>query len=77
MDVNGPNTHPVFQYLKRELPEEFGGGGSKGPGKDLIWNFQKFLVDPQGRPVKFYYQNYDQGAIEHDIYDLLAKIQPQ
>ena len=40
VDVNGPSTHPVFAFLKKELPESYGGGGGKAPGKDLGWNFQ-------------------------------------
>jgi glutathione peroxidase-family protein len=41
VDVNGPHAHPVYQYLKRELPVAEGGGGGHGTGKDLVWNFQK------------------------------------
>lgn len=40
VDVNGAHTHPVYQFLKRELPVSEGGGGGSGAGKDLIWNFQ-------------------------------------
>ncbi len=40
VDVNGPNAHPVYQFLRRELPESEGGGGGKGAGRELIWNFQ-------------------------------------
>ncbi|MBK9291647.1 MAG: glutathione peroxidase [Bacteroidetes bacterium] len=44
VDVNGPQAHPVFKYLKKELP---GLLGSK-----IKWNFTKFLIDPTGKPVK-------------------------
>lgn len=71
VEVNGPGTHPVFQYLKTHLPVELGGGGGKGPGKDLVWNFQKFLVDKKGNPVKFFMQTYDRIAIEHAVYAAL------
>ncbi len=40
VEVNGPHTHPVYAFLKKELPLNEGGGGGTGPGKDLIWNFQ-------------------------------------
>lgn len=41
VEVNGKETHPVFQYLKDTLP---GLLGSKG----IKWNFTKFLVGPNG-----------------------------
>ena len=44
VDVNGANTHPLFKYLKKELPGIFGG--------KLKWNFTKFLVDSKGQPYK-------------------------
>jgi len=44
IDVNGENTHPVFQYLKSE---------KKGLlGQDIKWNFTKFLVDKKGAVIK-------------------------
>jgi len=44
VDVNGSNAHPVFQYLKSKL------GGLLG--SSIKWNFTKFLIDREGRPVK-------------------------
>lgn len=44
IDVNGENTHPVFNYLKSE---------KKGMlGQDIKWNFTKFLVDKKGAVIK-------------------------
>ena len=43
-EVNGPNTHPVFQWLKSRLGSIF--------GRKIKWNFTKFLVDANGKPVK-------------------------
>lgn len=44
VDVNGPNTAPVYQFLKSSA------GGFLG---DLIkWNFEKFLVDKNGKVVE-------------------------
>jgi glutathione peroxidase-family protein len=41
IDVNGPNTHPVWEFLK-----------AKYPG-DVSWNFAaKFLVDKNGEVVE-------------------------
>jgi len=44
IEVNGENTHPIYKYLKNRLPGIF--------GKNLKWNFAKFLIDRNGKPVK-------------------------
>ena len=44
IDVNGDATHPVFTYLKDELPGTF--------GKKIKWNFTKFLIGKDGQPIK-------------------------
>ena len=57
--------------MKKELTAEQGGGGGVGVGNDLVWNFNKFLVDKHGRPSVFYYQNFDQVKLESDVYTYL------
>jgi glutathione peroxidase len=47
VDVNGPNAHPLFQYLKKERAG-FLGLIRRGA---IQWNFTKFLIDRQGRVV--------------------------
>tara|TARA_B100000900_G_scaffold394026_1_gene391077 strand:- start:46 stop:525 length:480 start_codon:yes stop_codon:yes gene_type:complete len=44
IEVNGKNTHPVFKYLKSEL------GGFLG--SKIKWNFTKFVIDKNGKPLK-------------------------
>lgn len=44
VEVNGPQTHPVFQWLKSRLPGWF--------GAKVRWNFTKFLVGRHGQPIK-------------------------
>ncbi|EIM78355.1 glutathione peroxidase [Nitritalea halalkaliphila LW7] len=44
VDVNGDAAHPIFKYLKKQLGGLF--------GSSIKWNFTKFLIDEQGRPVK-------------------------
>lgn len=44
VDVNGANTHEVFQFLKSRL------GGLLG--SKIKWNFTKFVIDKEGVPVK-------------------------
>ena len=43
-DVNGPDAHPLFKYLRSELPGVL--------SNKIKWNFTKFLIDAEGRPVK-------------------------
>jgi glutathione peroxidase len=44
VDVNGENAHPLFKYLTKELSDLF--------GSKIKWNFTKFLIDTEGKPVK-------------------------
>lgn len=44
IDVNGPDAHPIYKYLKDKLPGFL--------GKKIRWNFTKFLIDHNGKPVK-------------------------
>eukprot|EP00271_Cylindrocystis_brebissonii_P013191 TRINITY_DN32829_c0_g1_i1.p1 TRINITY_DN32829_c0_g1~~TRINITY_DN32829_c0_g1_i1.p1 ORF type:complete len:230 (+),score=42.94 TRINITY_DN32829_c0_g1_i1:197-886(+) len=64
IDVNGPNTAPVYQYLKSQK-----GGGILGDG--IKWNFGKFLVDKDGTVVGRYAPTTSPSAIEKDIEKLL------
>lgn len=44
VEVNGATTHPVFRYLKDQLPGV--------PGGWIKWNFTKFLIGRDGKPLK-------------------------
>ncbi|EGS2005501.1 glutathione peroxidase [Enterobacter cloacae] len=44
VEVNGSAAHPLFRYLKNELPGVLGGR--------IKWNFTKFLVGRDGKPLK-------------------------
>ena len=64
-EVNGPGTNPVFRYLKRRLGGWF--------GSRIKWNFTKFLIDRQGRPVKRYSPMTKPEAMEEEIKRLLGQ----
>lgn len=64
IDVNGPDAHPVYQYLKGEKK------GLLGTEK-IKWNFTKFLVDPQGKVVKRYAPTTKPESIASDVAKLL------
>ncbi|PLY47910.1 glutathione peroxidase [Lelliottia sp. F153] len=44
VEVNGDAAHPVFRYLKEALPGVLGGR--------IKWNFTKFLIGRDGKPLK-------------------------
>lgn len=64
-DVNGAHTHPIFAYLKKELGGLF--------GRRIKWNFTKFVVDRQGRPIKRFAPISKPEAMESLIQKLLSK----
>lgn len=61
--VNGPNTHPVFEYLKNHSKSAL--------GKDIKWNFTKFLVSRDGEVIKRFAPTTKPEAIRRDIKTLL------
>ena len=63
IEVNGPGTHPVFRYLKKRLGGLF--------GSRIKWNFTKFLIDAEGRPVKRFSPVTKPETIEPRIKELL------
>ena len=63
INVNGNQTDPVFKYLKGEL------GGLLG--SRIKWNFTKFLIGPDGIPVKRYAPTTVPSKIEKNIKKLL------
>lgn len=44
IDVNGANAHPLFNYLREQMPGIF--------GNDVKWNFTKFIVNSEGKPLR-------------------------
>jgi len=63
-DVNGSNTHPLFEYLKTAAPGLLGTEAIK-------WNFTKFLVNRHGLPVKRFASASSPASISADIEKLL------
>ena len=59
VDVNGKNTHPLFAWLRKERS---GLGGSA-----IKWNFTKFLIGRDGKPVKRYASATKPEKIAADI----------
>lgn len=65
-DVNGANTHPLFQFLKSAAPGLLG-------SQSIKWNFTKFLVDRTGRVMGRYAPATSVASIEDDLKPLLVQ----
>lgn len=64
IEVNGAGTHPVFAYLKTHA------GASLG--RDIKWNFTKFLVSRDGQAIKRFAPTTVPDKLRPDIERMLA-----
>jgi len=62
-DVNGPDRHPLYDRLT-EAPD------AKGRTGDVWWNFEKFLVSPDGEVVARF-----RPKVEPDAPEVVAAIE--
>lgn len=65
IEVNGANTHPLYNYLKEQA--------SGLLNNEIKWNFTKFLVDSQGNVVKRYAPTTKPSKITKDVEALLNR----
>lgn len=63
IDVNGPNAHPIYKYLKKEK------GGFLSSA--IKWNFAKFLIDRKGNVVDRFSPTIKPEDLEKYIENLL------
>ena len=63
IDVNGPQAHPLYDYLKRQR--------SGLLGASIKWNFTKFLVDRAGKVVARYAPTARPEGLRQQIETLL------
>ena len=66
IDVNGPNTHPLYQQLKSAKPGLLG-------SQDIKWNFTKFLVSRDGEVQNRYGSQKDPNDLEPAILEALGE----
>jgi len=64
IDVNGPQAHPLYAWLKAQKKGVLGTEGIK-------WNFTKFLVDRNGKVVDRFAPTVEPKALEGAIEALL------
>lgn len=63
IEVNGSDTHPLYEYLKSE---------KTGILTEAIkWNFTKFLVDRDGNVIKRYSPQTEPSEIEEELKDIV------
>lgn len=63
--VNGPNAHPLYQFLKKERRGFLF-------SESIKWNFTKFLIDQQGAVVARYAPTTRPEKIADDIKNLFG-----
>lgn len=64
IEVNGPQSHPLYQYLQSQAPGLLG-------SKAIKWNFTKFLIDRDGAVIKRYAPFTTPATLNTDIERLL------
>ena len=64
IEVNGDNTHPLYQHLKKSAPGLL-------DSESIKWNFTKFLVNRDGEVTKRYAPATAPEALAEDIEALL------
>jgi glutathione peroxidase len=67
VDVNGDGRHPVYEELTA-VPDDDGEAG------DVQWNFEKFLVSPEGTVVRRFRPTVDPEAPE--VVDAIEAVLP-
>ncbi len=60
IQVIGQNAHPLYQWLRNMV------------GEEPNWNFCKYLVNKEGKVVKFEYSNISPMAMFNDIEQLFS-----
>ena len=64
IEVNGENTHPLYQFLKHQAPGVLG-------TESIKWNFTKFLVNRKGEVVKRFASKDKPEKLTNEIEALL------
>ncbi|NWX86586.1 GPX3 peroxidase, partial [Nothoprocta pentlandii] len=79
-DVNGAKEQKVYTYLKNACPpvaEEFGNPKNLFweplRNHDIKWNFEKFLVGPDGVPVMRWYHRANIAVVKNDIIEYMRQ----
>ena len=63
IEVNGPGELPLYRYLKDQA--------GNPPGEDIQWNFNKFLIDKDGKVLARFDRKVTPEELESEIVKLL------
>jgi len=77
--VNGVDAHGLYKFLRNACPDSPQQHFSKKHrlnyedvhASDIRWNFEKFLIDRYGKPIRRYHSSVGPADIEKDIEVLL------
>jgi len=87
INVNGPDAHPIYKYLKAMKP--FAGLGDEGPmvavmkevlsktdpdyekSPEIKWNFSKFLISRDGSRIERFAPTIPMEKVENAIQEML------
>ncbi|KND02016.1 uncharacterized protein SPPG_02520 [Spizellomyces punctatus DAOM BR117] len=64
VEVNGDNVHPVYEWLKEQKAGLLG-------LRRIKWNFEKFLIDKDGKVVARYASTTEPASVGKDAVKLL------
>jgi len=71
VDVNGPNTHEIYKYLKSNCKEFNKDSNIESNSVDISWNFAKFLVDSEGNVVSYFEPDIEPNSMIESIEKML------
>lgn len=67
IDVNGSKAHPIYKFLKGKLKSGLFSSRIK-------WNFEKFLIDGNGKPIKRFSPKAKPASFEGEIIKALKQL---
>ena len=67
IDVNGSKAHPIYKFLKTKIKSGLFSSRIK-------WNFEKFLIDGNGKPIKRFSPKAKPASFEGEIIKSLKQL---